>query len=122
MFCIDTCGFVPYIHFERLDITLLKEKQPMELTPRRLQICRFIAQFVAEHGYAPTIREIGHGVGLASTSVVFNQLGALERAGALRRTYGYSRTIVLTPRAHAALRGQATRGHKARAGAAAYAI
>ena len=69
----------------------------MELTKRRLQICKFIAQFVAEHGYAPTIREIGQGLGITSTSVVHYQIRALERAGALRRREGYSRTIVLTP-------------------------
>ena len=69
----------------------------MELTKRRLQICQFIAQFVAEKGFAPTFREIGRGVGLSSTSVVYNQILALERIGALRRQHGYSRTIVLTP-------------------------
>lgn len=93
----------------------------MELTPRRLQICRFIAQFVAQHGYAPTIREIARGVGLRSTSVVFNQLGALERAGVLRRTGGYSRTIVLAPDAHATLRHTAKHGARARTGGPAYA-
>jgi repressor LexA len=69
----------------------------MELTERRLQICQFIAQFVATHRYAPTIREIGHGMGISSTSVVLYHLRALERAGALCHREGYSRTIVLIP-------------------------
>jgi len=68
----------------------------VELTKRRLQICKFIAQFAAEKGYAPTIREIGRGVGIASTAAVQYQILALERTGALRRHEGYSRTIVLT--------------------------
>ena len=69
----------------------------MEFSKRRLQICEFIARFVAEHGYPPTFREIGQGVGISSTSVVYYQIRALERLGALRRREGYSRTIVLTP-------------------------
>lgn len=69
----------------------------MELTERRWKICQFIAQFIAAHRYAPTIREIGHGVGISSTSVVLYHLRALERAGALRHREGYSRTIVLIP-------------------------
>ena len=69
----------------------------MELTERRLQICEFIAQFTAENRYAPTIREIGRAVGIASTAAVQYQILALERVGALSRKAGYSRTIVLSP-------------------------
>ena len=69
----------------------------MELTYRRQRICEFIAQFTTENGFAPTLREIGDGVGIASTAAVQYQILSLERAGALRRKAGYSRTIVLSP-------------------------
>jgi SOS-response transcriptional repressor LexA len=69
----------------------------MELTRRRQQICEFIARFTTENGFAPTLREIGDGVGIASTAAVQYQILALERAGALSRKEGYSRTIVLAP-------------------------
>lgn len=70
----------------------------MELSERRQQICEFIDRFTTKNGFAPTIREIGHGVGMASTSAVQYQILALERAGALSRKIGYSRTIVLSPK------------------------
>jgi SOS-response transcriptional repressor LexA len=70
----------------------------MEFSERRRQICEFIAQFRVRNGFAPTIREIGAGVGMASTSAVQYQILALERLGALSRREGYSRTIVLAPR------------------------
>lgn len=69
----------------------------MEWTERRIQICEFIIQFVAEHGYAPSVREIGRATGMASTSAVQYQILALERAGVLRRQPWLSRSIVLTP-------------------------
>ena len=34
------------------------------------KIYDFCKSYIDEHGYAPTIREIGKGVGLSSTSVV----------------------------------------------------
>lgn len=69
----------------------------MELTKRQQQICKFIAQFSTENGFAPTIREIGNGLGISSTSVVQFHILALEQAGALTRRMGFSRTIVLKP-------------------------
>ena len=42
------------------------------------QILEFIREFCASHGFGPTIREIGMGVGLQSTSTV---AGYLSRMG-----------------------------------------
>jgi repressor LexA len=36
------------------------------LTGRQQEIWNFLTQYVDEHGYPPTVREIGEAVGLAS--------------------------------------------------------
>jgi repressor LexA len=60
------------------------DEQP-ELTPRQHRILETITQEIAQHGYPPTMREIGNAVGLTSPSSVSHQLQALERKGYLRR-------------------------------------
>lgn len=48
------------------------------------QLMGFLAQYRASKGYPPTIREIGEGVGLKSTSAVAFRLNSLRNAGLLR--------------------------------------
>lgn len=55
------------------------------LTTRQAVIVAFIEQTVARQGYPPSMREIGEGVNLRSTSSVSHQLGVLERKGVLYR-------------------------------------
>lgn len=40
----------------------------------RKQILDFIVSYISKHGYSPTVREITEGVGLKSTSSVYNHL------------------------------------------------
>ena len=63
------------------------------LTARQRKIVRFITGWVHEHGYSPSIREIGRAVGLTSTSSVEHQLAALQAKGYLRRAAGCPRTV-----------------------------
>jgi repressor LexA len=55
------------------------------LTSRQQEIWTFLTQYVDEHGYPPTVREIGEAVGLASPSTVHAHLANLERAGLIKR-------------------------------------
>jgi repressor LexA len=55
------------------------------LTDRQREIYDFLVKYADEHGYPPTVREIGEAVGLASPSTVHAHLANLERAGLLRR-------------------------------------
>jgi SOS-response transcriptional repressor LexA len=73
-----------------------QENSTVELSTRQHAICEFIEMFTGEHGYGPTVREIGRAVGIASASAVYYQILNLERAGLLTHTAGFSRTIVLT--------------------------
>ncbi|WP_417039616.1 hypothetical protein [Clostridium porci] len=50
----------------------------MKLTEREAQIYQYIVDYVYEHMYAPTIREIGKAIGLKSTSSVAFHLMRLE--------------------------------------------
>jgi repressor LexA len=68
------------------------------LTTRQQEIWQYLAQYVDEHGYPPTVREIGDAVGLASPSTVHAHLANLERAGLLRRDPTKPRAIELVGR------------------------
>src|ERR671932_1091571 len=75
------------------------------LSERQRFILEYIREFVREHGYAPSIREIKgavEGAGLVraesgntSTSVVDYNLKALEEGGYIRRDRNKSRAIEL---------------------------
>jgi len=71
------------------------------LTTRQQEIWQFLAEYLDEHGYPPTVREIGDAVGLASPSTVHAHLANLERAGLLRRDPTKPRAIELVGRRRA---------------------
>jgi repressor LexA len=71
--------------FEYLDAAALPERQQ--------RILATIRDWVVEHGYAPSTREIGDAVGLRSSSTVSRHLAALEDKGFLRRSTSMSRPI-----------------------------
>jgi repressor LexA len=56
-----------------------------KLTKRQQQIFDFIKRYTSEKGYPPTVRDIGHAIGLTSSSTVHAHLANLERLGMLRR-------------------------------------
>jgi repressor LexA len=57
----------------------------VELSPRQREILEFVNSHVDQHGYPPTVREIGGAVGLTSPSTVHAHLARLESAGLIRR-------------------------------------
>jgi repressor LexA len=71
------------------------------LTARQQEILQFLATYVDDHGYPPTVREIGDAVGLASPSTVHAHLANLERVGLLRRDPTKPRAIELVGRPRA---------------------
>ena len=54
-------------------------------TPRQQAILDTIKDFTREHGYPPSVREIGERVGLSSSSTVQCHLRTLEKKGLIRR-------------------------------------
>lgn len=64
-----------------------------KLGKRQLAIYDFIKSYSDEHGYPPSVREIGTAVGLASPSTVHMHLKVLEEQGLIKRDSKKPRTI-----------------------------
>lgn len=71
------------------------------LTPKQQQIYDYIVSFSEEHGYPPSVREIGEYVGLKSPSTVHFHLKGLENAGLITKAEGKTRAITVSA-AHSA--------------------
>ncbi|NOX64006.1 MAG: transcriptional repressor LexA [Chloroflexi bacterium] len=67
----------------------------MKLRPRQKRILEFIQEYIDEHDYPPTIREIGAAVGISSTSVVNYNLERLEEMKLIERNREVSRGLRL---------------------------
>jgi repressor LexA len=67
------------------------------LSERQRAILHFIQWWVAEHGFPPTIREIGEAVKINSTSVVNYNLNKLVKEGFITRSKEVSRGIRVNP-------------------------
>jgi repressor LexA len=68
-----------------------------ELSPKQQRILDFIREFIDEHDYPPSIRQIQEACDISSTSVVDYNLRKLERLGHIRRDREVSRAIELLP-------------------------
>jgi repressor LexA len=71
------------------------------VSDRQRAILEYLHEYVDQHGYPPTVREIGVAVGLRSPSTVHAHLAQLERAGLLRRDPTKPRALELTDRRRA---------------------
>lgn len=65
------------------------------LTPKQAEIYQFILQYTKEHGYPPSVREIGAAVDLKSPSTVHFHMKKLEAEGYIRKADGKTRAISL---------------------------
>jgi repressor LexA len=63
------------------------------LTPRQAEVLAAIKRFQDEHGYCPTIRELGELLTITSSNGVASHLRALEKKGALRRVVVNGRKV-----------------------------
>jgi len=66
------------------------------LSPKRKRILDFIARFISQKGYAPSIRDIVKGCGISSTSVAQYHLDVLQQQGHIHRDPEIPRSISLT--------------------------
>ncbi len=67
----------------------------MKLSDRQKSMLAFIAEFVDEHNYPPSIRDIGTACSISSTSVVKYNLTKLERDKLIKREKEVSRGLSL---------------------------
>ena len=66
-----------------------------KLTAKQQQIYDYILSFTNQHGYPPSVREIGAAVGLKSPSTVHFHMKGLEEAGVIVKAEGKTRAISL---------------------------
>jgi repressor LexA len=72
------------------------------LTKRQKEIFEYVKSYARDHGYPPTVRDIGKAIGLTSSSTVHAHLANLEKLGLLKRDPTKPRAIeVLVDRAKA---------------------
>lgn len=64
----------------------------MNLTPKQLQILRFIRDYRVRHGCSPTLREMGEEFNIAKPTL-FEHVEALVRKGALTRDPNKARSL-----------------------------
>ncbi len=64
-----------------------------DLNSRQTAILEYIKREIRAKGYPPSVREIGHAVGLSSSSTVHGHLAQLEQKGYIRRDPTKPRTI-----------------------------
>jgi repressor LexA len=64
-----------------------------KLSKRQQSIYEYICSYSAEHGYPPSVREIGAAVGLASPSTVHMHLQVLQEQGFIKRDSKKPRAI-----------------------------
>lgn len=69
----------------------------MILTRRQKEIWDYLDEYIASHGYAPTLEEIGAHFELSSLATVHKHLTNLERKGLIARKWNLSRAIEITP-------------------------
>src|SRR5689334_21783338 len=67
-----------------------------KLSERQRNMLKYIEKYVTDHGFPPTIRQIGEATGINSTSVVNYNLNKLVQAGYLSRSSHVSRGLRLT--------------------------
>jgi repressor LexA len=67
------------------------------VTRRQKQILDYLRAYIAEHGVAPTLEEIGEHLDLASLATVHKHLSRLQEKGLIRRLKRQSRALEVTP-------------------------
>lgn len=63
------------------------------LTKRQKQLIDYLNNYISEHGYAPTLAEVGTYFGLSSLATVHKHLHNLEEKGFIKRQHNHSRAL-----------------------------
>lgn len=77
---------------------------------KREQIAQYIEEFCRQHGYPPSVREIGEAVGLRSPSTVHAHLNALHEQGVIHKDNNKTRAIRTTKPVGVPILGKVTAG------------
>ena len=69
----------------------------LPLTKRQREILDYLNDFIQQHGYAPSLEEIGRRFGLSSLATVHKHLTNLQEKGVIKRSWNRSRSVELIP-------------------------
>ena len=69
----------------------------LPLTKRQREILDYLNDFIQQHGYAPSLEEIGRRFNLSSLATVHKHLTNLEEKGFIKRAWNRSRSVELVP-------------------------
>jgi repressor LexA len=69
----------------------------MYVTRRQKEMMDFLDDYIARHGYAPTIEETADHFGLRSLATVHKHLTNLQKKGLIKRDWNRSRALELVP-------------------------
>jgi repressor LexA len=67
----------------------------LPLTKRQREILDYLSEFIQQHGYAPSLEEVGRRFGLTSLATVHKHLTNLQDKGCIKRTWNRSRSVEL---------------------------
>ena len=70
------------------------------------RIYEYIAQFVEDNGYPPSVREIGEAMGLKSPSTVHFHLKNMEEKGLINKGAGKGRAVSLVGKSSVGFAGR----------------
>ena len=69
----------------------------LPLTKRQREILDYLNEFIGQHGYAPSLEEIGRRFSLSSLATVHKHLTNLQEKGFIRRAWNRSRSVEVVP-------------------------
>lgn len=69
----------------------------LPLTKRQREILDYLGEFIQQHGYAPSLEEIGRRFSLSSLATVHKHLTNLQEKGFIRRSWNRSRSVEVVP-------------------------
>jgi repressor LexA len=84
-------GFDPTSTSQREEFSV----QP--LTKRQREILDYLNDFIQQHGYAPSLEEVGRRFNLSSLATVHKHLTNLQQKGFIKRAWNRSRSVELLP-------------------------
>jgi repressor LexA len=67
----------------------------LPLTKRQREILDYLHDFIQQHGYAPSLEEVGRRFGLSSLATVHKHLTNLQDKGVIKRAWNRSRSVEL---------------------------
>lgn len=73
------------------------EVDVLPLTKRQREILDYLSDFIQQHGYAPSLEEVGRRFGLSSLATVHKHLSNLQEKGFIKRAWNRSRSVELVP-------------------------